>query len=124
MKKDIETRADIELLINTFYSKVKKDTAIGYIFTDAIKVNWEQHLPVMYRFWENVLFYTGGYDGNPVEIHKRLNSITPLQAAHFRQWLLLFNQAADELFEGEKTMLAKQRAESIATVIQIKIAAV
>ena len=40
MKKDIETRDDIELLVNSFYEKVKADPVIGHIFTDVFKVNW------------------------------------------------------------------------------------
>jgi hemoglobin len=121
MKKDIEKRSDIELLINRFYDKVKADPLIGFIFNDIVKVNWERHLPVMYDFWENTLFYTGGYIGNPMEIHRRLNQLTPLRAEHFQQWTHLFTSTVDELFTGEKAVLAKQRAISISTVIQIKI---
>ena len=121
MKKDIESRADIELLIRSFYGKVKTDETIGYIFNDIAKVNWEKHFPVMFDFWENVLFYTGTYDGNPVEIHQHLNRVVPLTAAHFNQWNKLFSQTIDELFEGTTAMLAKQRAVSISTVMQIKI---
>ena len=52
MKTDIQSRADIELLINTFYDKVKNDDVIGYIFNNVVNVNWEHHLPIMYNFWE------------------------------------------------------------------------
>jgi hemoglobin len=121
MKKDIETKADIELLVNSFYDKVKVDPVIGYIFTDIAKVNWERHLPVMYTFWENALFYTGGYTGNPMELHKHLHRVMPLKAEHFRQWNKLFVSTVDLLFSGEKALLAKQRALSISNVIQIKI---
>ena len=121
MKKDIENRTDIESLIRSFYEKVKTDETIGYIFNDIVKVNWENHFPVMFDFWENVLFYTGNYDGNPVEIHQHLNRVVPLTAAHFKQWNKLFSQTVDELFEGTTAMLAKQRAVSISTVMQIKI---
>jgi hemoglobin len=121
MKSDIENRKDIELLINTFYNKVKADTTIGFIFNDIAKVNWQRHLPVMYDFWENTLFYTGGYMGNPLEMHKRLNQLTPLTTEHFKQWVHLFTSTVDELFDGEKALLAKQRAVSISTVMQIKI---
>ena len=41
MKKDIENRADIELLISNFYNKVKIDATIGYIFTDIFNLNWD-----------------------------------------------------------------------------------
>ena len=118
---DIETRGDIELLVNAFYEKVKVDPLIGYIFTVAVRVNWERHLPVMYQFWENVLFYTGGYEGNPIGTHKHLHRLVPLDAGHFKRWNDLFSQTVDELFIGEKASLAKQRARSISTVMQIKV---
>ena len=121
MKRDIENRKDIELLLNNFYEKVKPDQVIGFIFTDVMKVNWERHLPMIYDFWENTLLYTGGYNGNPLEIHRRLNKVIPLTAEHFKRWTDLFCATVDELFEGEKALLAKQRAVSISTVMQIKI---
>jgi hemoglobin len=121
MKKDIENREDIELLITTFYEKVKLDETIGYIFNDIAKVNWEQHLPVMFDFWENVLFYTGTYDGNPMILHQHLNRVVPLTKTHFKQWEKLFTETVDELFDGTNAMLAKQRALSISTVMQMKI---
>ena len=121
MKRDIETRTDIESLVNSFYGKVKVDPVIGYIFTEVAKVNWEKHLPVMYGFWENALFYTGSYTGNPMDLHKRLHHVMPLKPEHFQQWNKLFTETVDELFAGEKAFLAKQRALSISTVMRIKI---
>ena len=121
MKKDIESRKDIETLVNQFYEKVKKDPLIGAIFTVTMKVNWTKHLPVMYDFWENTIFYTGNYIGNPMETHTRLNRIVPLNTAHFKRWTDLFNSTVDELFSGAKAELAKQRSLSISTVMQIKI---
>jgi hemoglobin len=121
MKNDIINRNDIILLINTFYEKVKQDQVIGYIFNDVAKVNWEKHLPVMYDFWENVIFFTGNYNGNPMMVHKHLNNKTALNTDHFKEWIKLFTQTVDELFEGEKAELTKQRAMSIATAMQIKI---
>jgi hemoglobin len=121
MKKDIRNRDDIEMLINTFYQKVIGDELLGAVFTDVVQVNWIKHLPVMYDFWENTLFYTGNYDGNPLDTHKRLHQMTALTTAHFRQWNLLFAASVDELFEGEKASLAKQRAQRISDVMQGKI---
>ena len=121
MKKDIESRMDIETLVDAFYSKVQADELIGYIFTDIAKVNWEKHLPIMYSFFENMLFYTGGYTGNPMELHKHLSRLFSLTEAHFGRWNFLFTNTVDELFDGEKAALAKQRAKSISAVMQIKI---
>lgn len=120
MKKELQSREDIELLINTFYDKVRKDTLIAFFFTDVVSVDWEHHLPTMYKFWENVVFYTGGYEGNPMEKHQQLNMKHPMNKAHFQRWLELFTSTVDELFEGEKAELIKQRALSIATVMQIR----
>ena len=121
MKKDIETIEDIKVLIDHFYKLVIEDPIIGHIFTTTIKVNWEKHLPVMYSFWENTLFYTGSYAGNPMMIHQRIDQIVHLTERHFDQWTSLFILTVDGLFEGEKAELAKQRALSIATVMKIKI---
>lgn len=121
MKKDISNHKDIELMVNTFYEKVKKDPTISRFFTTVVKVNWEKHLPVMYKFWGNIVFSTGEYDGNPMVKHVSLHEKSPMSMGDFQQWTLLFNETVDELFEGEKAELIKQRAMSIATVIQVNI---
>ena len=123
MKKDITSRKDIELLVDKFYDKVKNDEQIGFIFTDVAKVNWQRHLPIMYDFFENVLFYTGAYTGNPMELHKHINRLFPLTESHFNQWNNLFHAAVDELFKGPTAKLVKERAKSISIVMQLKIAA-
>jgi hemoglobin len=120
MKKDIKNREDIILLINLFYEKVKSDKLISHFFTGA-KVNWEKHLPVMYDFWENILFFTGAYTGQPMLVHQHLHQSTPLNLEHFKQWNTLFNESVDELFEGSEAENIKQKALSISTVMQIKI---
>ena len=121
MKKDIENRKDIELLITTFYEKVRSDETIGYIFNDIAKVDWEKHLPIMFDFWENVLLYTGAYNGNPMIVHQHLHRVVPLTKTHFKQWEKLFTGTVDELFDGNNAILANQRALSISTVMQMKI---
>ncbi len=121
MKKDIETREDIILLIDGFYKRAVSDPLIGYIFTDLIKGNWQKHLPLIYSFWENTLFYTGTYSGNPMIIHQRIHEIAHLTTQHFDRWVALFTATVEDLYQGEKASLAKQRACSIATVMKIKI---
>lgn len=120
-KKDIENRKDIEMLVDAFYTKVIKDETIGYIFNEVVKLDWEKHIPIMYDFWETTLFHKAIYKGNPMKIHVDLNVKEQLKKVHFDQWLTLFNETVDELFDGEKAILAKTRALSIATIMQIKI---
>ena len=121
MKKDIKSRDDIKLLIDTFYIKVRNDKSLGYIFDEIAKVDWENHMPIMYDFWENTLFHNGSYKRNAMQPHLDLNEKTPLTKAHFDQWLLIFKDTVDELFNGEMANKAKIRALSIATMIQFKI---
>lgn len=121
MRKDLEGIEDIKLLVNSFYEKVKADTLIGYLFNDVAKVNWEKHLPVMYAFWEQIIFHSGDYKGNPMVAHQRLHALSPLKAEHFLRWKELFFETVDELFEGNNALMAKQRAESIALVMQLKV---
>jgi hemoglobin len=121
MKSDIKNRKDIEQLINKFYDKVKQDEVIGFIFNDVAKVNWEKHLPVMYDFWESIIFLSNKYAGNPMVVHTHLNSRIQLTKKHFERWLKLFSETIDELFEGNKAMLAKEKARNIANIIEIKI---
>lgn len=121
MKTDILNRKDIEVLVNAFYEKVKKDPVISHFFSKVVKVDWEKHLPVMYRFWENVLFYTGTYSGSPMQQHIAIHTKHPLSIQDFTQWSLLFNETVDQLFEGENAELIKQRAQNISTIMQLKI---
>jgi len=69
MKKDIETRADIEALIISFYEKVKQDATIGFIFTDVVKIDWAHHIPVIVDFWESILLDNPVYKKNAMEVH-------------------------------------------------------
>ncbi|WEK35951.1 MAG: group III truncated hemoglobin [Candidatus Pseudobacter hemicellulosilyticus] len=122
MKPAIQNREDVITLIDAFYRKARKDELIGPIFQEVIGSNWDRHMPIMYDFWEGILFHTDQYAGNPMQVHQQLNRRIPLQAAHFDRWKQLFLDTTRELFEGPKAELAMQRAVSIATMMQIKLA--
>ena len=123
MIKDIVNRIDIELLVNYFYGKIVESKELGFIFQEVAKVNWSTHLPIMYDFWENIILFTGTYEGNPMNLHQHLQRIAPLNETHFFQWNKLFIGTVDELFAGEKANLAKQRAISISRILKEKILA-
>lgn len=118
---DIKDRNDIEKIIKSFYGKAVNDPAIGTFFTEVVMVNWEKHLPIMYDFWENILFANRKYVGNPLEIHRQLNKKKELNHEHFQQWIKLFTSTVDELYQGENADLMKQRAENIAVMMEIKV---
>ncbi len=112
---DILNRSDIELLVKTFYSRAANDPLLAPHFEN---VNWEHHYPRMIDFWAFILLEEFGFQGNVFDAHKDL----VIDESHFKQWLLHFHSTIDELFIGEKAELAKQRADSIATIFQHKIA--
>ena len=118
---DITSRNDIQLLINTFYEKVKKDDTISFIFYDIAKVNWQQHLPIMYDFWETLLLDAASYRKNAMEVHYTLNRKIPLEEKHFQRWLQLFFETVDGLFSGKVATSAKTKAKSIADLMQFKM---
>ncbi len=116
MIKDIETRADVDDLMNRFYARALKDKTIGYIFEIA-ELDLKHHLPVIGDFWETLLFGTGDYQRHgrsPLQIHALLDLKTPLRAEHFRRWLEIFSATIDETFAGERAEFAKLRAAAIA----------
>jgi hemoglobin len=118
MKKDITHREDIEKMVQRFYEKVAADPLLGPIFEGPPSINWEKHLSAMCDFWQNALFYTGTYTGNPVNLHQHLHRLMPLNQQHFQQWNRLFIETVDELYSGKNALLAKQRALNISQIIQ------
>lgn len=121
MKKDIENRVDIQLLVDSFYTKVKADATIGCFFNAVIPVNWEAHLPRMYSFWESVLLGQASYKGNPVVKHMNINRLQPLLEGHFDRWLELWQQTVNELFEGSIAESAKRKPEQMKIIMLSKM---
>jgi len=122
MKKEIENREDLYLLVSKFYVKLLKDENINFFFDDLMAENGlEDHLQVLVDFWENILFYTGTYRRNAMRPHLLLNQRIPFKKTHFNTWLTHFNNTVDEYFIGDLAHAAKTRALSIATVMELKV---
>ena len=121
MKHDIENTNDIKLLVDSFYEKVKSDDTIGHIFNDVAKVNWDEHLPRMYSFWESILLGKASFEGNPMVKHILLSKKTPMKEIHFERWLKLWAETLDANFTGSKKEEAKTRGKSIADLMLFKI---
>lgn len=126
MKRDIQNRQDIFLLVTEFYSKVRQNEILGPFFNNTIK-DWASHLEHLTTFWESSLFMTKklehNYKGNPLEVHVKVdqennNLITEL---HFGIWLNLWYQTLNELYEGEVTENAKRRARKMGTFLHLSI---
>jgi hemoglobin len=114
---DITTEADVKMLVDSFYDKVNQDALLAPVFNNHAQLNWDQHLPVMYRFWSSILLGTASYEGQPFQKHAFL----PIDQAHFSQWLLLFYETLTEHFQGPNAEEAKLRAANIGRIFLNKI---
>ena len=125
-KNDLETRDDVFLLVSTFYTKIRKDAFLGPFFNRVI-TDWPDHIDRLTTFWETSLFITRKlehkYYGNPLAVHVQVdqennNSITQ---EHFGNWLNLWYETIDELYEGEYASKAKHKARKMSTFLFLNI---
>ena len=122
MKKDIEGREDIYVLVQLFYTKLMSDDLMNHFFEDfKDPIHLEEHLQVLVNFWDNIIFYSGEYRRNAMQPHLEMQQKNAFTSEHFDRWLSSFNESVDELYEGENSHAVKSRALSIATVMKIKI---
>lgn len=121
MKQDLRDRKDVEVLVTQFYSTLLLDEEMQKIFFEVATLDLEKHKPILCDFWESLLFGTGGYGRNAMKVHLDLHFRYPLTPDHFKFWLKTFNQTVDKLFHGPKAKEAKEKASSIASLIQMKI---
>lgn len=103
-------------LVHGFYAKIREDGVLGPIFLPVIGEDWGPHLAKMCDFWSSVMLLSGRYKGNPMAAHMRLTAVRP---EHFRRWLGLFGETADELFAPEIAALFKTRADNIARSLEL-----
>ena len=117
MKEDIKNLTDVKLLVDSFYGKIREDSALKDIFNNKIEDRWPEHLQKMYNFWQTVLLEEHTYYGSPFMPHAKL----PVKLEHFERWLALFYTTVDDLFEGEKAEQAKWQGQRMAEMFHAKI---
>lgn len=116
--RQIDNRSDINILVNSFYSKVRVDELLGPIFNAHISDDkWPEHLDKLTDFWETNLFGVAKFKGNPTQKHinvdKNLNY--SIEQKHFGRWLQIWFETIDELYEGEYADKAKNSARKMTT---------
>jgi hemoglobin len=122
MKKDIENRADISVLVHTFYDKIRVDEEIGHYFNELIK-DWDAHLEKLTDFWETNLFTIRKYKGNPIAVHNKVdeNFNGEISSNEFGIWLNYWFQTLDSLFEGENAETLKRRARKMGSFLYLNM---
>jgi hemoglobin len=121
MKIDIQNRGDIESVLKAFYTRVFGDELIGHFFTEVVPLNLEEHLPLIADFWESIVFGKTAYQKNVMEVHRHIHHLSSIKKEHLDRWVSIFTQTIDEHFEGGNATLMKQRARSVATLMDIKL---
>lgn len=120
--KDVSDRSDIEQIVTRFYDAMLVDPIIGYIFTDVVKIDLAQHLPIIVDFWADSLWRERSYSGNTLQKHLEISAIIQLTPGHFTRWLYLFERAVDAEHDGINAKAMKARAEMVAKSISAAIA--
>ena len=74
-------------------------------------------------FGKPTYFFVKKYKGNPLRAHLEVDKGADYQIdkAHFGNWLNLWFETLDELFQGKNVKNAKYRARNMAHIIFIKI---
>jgi len=123
-RTDIQNRKDVELLVHTFYGKVREHENLGPIFNGIIE-DWPQHLQHLSDFWEMVLLQTGpgARKFNPVRVHREVDQKVEhsISQVHFGNWLELWFQTLAENFEGKNADYAKEHARNMASILFFRI---
>ena len=122
MKTDILSRADIKFIISNFYKKLLNDKTMFPFFKEIVeKQTLEPHLEIISNFWQDILFHTHNYKNNPMQIHLDFHQKMNFERKHFEIWLQYLSQSIDESFVGINSRNMKNRATSIANVMQVKM---
>lgn len=103
------TEADIAVLVDRFYEKVRRDPDLGAVFNPAVH-DWDQHKTTLVSFWSSVALRTGRYRGNPMAMHRP----HPISRAHFDRWLALWRETAFEVLDAVHAEEFCRYADSIA----------
>ncbi|ARV06340.1 hypothetical protein BTO04_06335 [Polaribacter sp. SA4-10] len=122
MKPDISSRKDIKLIITKFYAQLLIDEKMLPFFEDIVVSNTlEHHLDVISDFWNDILFDTNTYSNNVMKKHVDKNVFVAFKKEHFTIWTSYFFHTIDTYFDGVLAQNMKNRATSIATVMQLKM---
>ncbi len=111
------TDEEIDLLVETFYARIRRHHRLGPIFETAIgEDGWPKHLATLKDFWSSVLNTSGRYKGQPMVVHHHVEGITE---GLFTPWLGLFHQTCADLFDAPRAAVIGQKAERIAKSLKL-----
>lgn len=108
------TKEHIECLVTHFYHKVQNDELLGPIFNNVAKVNWDEHIPLLCKFWNNIMLKSNEYHGNAYQKHVAIKAHISIHEEHFNRWLNLFKEEAENHLPNEAAKEIIYKASLIA----------
>jgi hemoglobin len=102
----------IGALLDLFYTQVRADPELGPVFARIIaEEGWPAHMATIQDFWSAVMLKSGRYKGNPFQVHKEVEGISP---ELFTRWLALFDESCREMLPPDLAEAMHSRAIQIA----------
>ena len=110
------TQENIRKLVEVFYPTILADELVAPFFVEKIGADintpeWQEHLELLSNFWAFVVLGDMTYTGSPLAPHFDMPG---LSRQAFEQWLFLFYQAVDKVYEPQVGQFFKQRSANIA----------
>lgn len=109
-------KKNLRTLVIKFYTKVLADDLVGPFFIDKLGPDlsgavWAPHLDTLTEFWASFTTNDSTYRGSPFAPHMQLAG---LERKTFEQWLVLFYETLDSIYEPHLAMQLKERSNLIA----------
>jgi len=110
------TKNNLNTMVVKFYAAVLKDQIVGPFFIEKLGDNlgtflWKEHIKLLTNFWASHMIGDATYKGNPFAPHSRLNG---LSRETFEQWLKIFFEVIENLYEPEIAEMFKMKSTFIA----------
>lgn len=111
------TKENLNRLVISFYTKVLKDDLIGPIFIDVLGKElkgekWKAHIELLTNFWAAIALGESEYNSSPFAPHIAFRERLSIKA--FEQWLKLFFETLNSIYEPQIAQQFLARSKNIA----------
>jgi len=110
------TKENLNKMVIKFYAAVLKDEIVGPFFIEKLGDNlgtflWKTHIELLTNFWASLALGDTTYKGNPFAPHSRMDG---LKRETFEQWLKLFFETIESVYQPEIAEIFKKRSTFMA----------
>jgi len=115
-KFNIINKENINKMVIEFYMGILfEENEVSRIFKDKlgddiITTQWQEHITLLTNFWAMLVLKDTNYNGKPMKKHLHLG----LTKDMFHDWLDMFYETIDSLYEDHLAKIFKTKANEIA----------